>query len=112
MGHDKVAEVLVRAGADVNAVYRVKIRFPVCTLRCTGQSVDDVSIIVGNVAFIAHSSSTSVTCACELQDGHTLLHFAVTSGKDKLAGVLVRAGADVNATDKVRARFFWQRPGG
>jgi ankyrin repeat protein len=37
-----------------------------------------------------------------LQDGDTPLNNAARNGHDKVAEVLVRAGADVNAADKVR----------
>jgi ankyrin repeat protein len=92
-GNDKVVEVLVRAGADVNAADKVRHFLILVSPRCTALRL---------WILCRQRHSQSIALPLWLQYGQTPLHNAAFKGHDKVVEVLVRSGADVNAADKVR----------
>jgi hypothetical protein len=93
-GSDTIMEILVEAGANVNAVDKVGVMFPACVC------------VPRRLCILIHGTHT-VLCnlLMRLQDGVTLVHLAVDKGHSKIVEIMVKAGADVNVADKVGVMF-------
>jgi len=89
-GHNELVATLVEAGADVTAEDKVR-RFALCA------SVRRIT----TVDCEQQHSRLTLPLLSWLQDGWTLLRWAVENGHDKSVETLVKAGANVNAVSKV-----------
>ncbi|XP_029176002.1 ankyrin repeat domain-containing protein 27-like isoform X2 [Nylanderia fulva] len=86
-GRDEMVQLLLDAGANVNAMTKSEGRTPL-HLACLNDRVDAAKLLLN-----------CGTCDLDVKDhnGDTSLHLATVAGNVKLVGLLVRYGANTNA---------------
>lgn len=84
----EMAEVLIYAGANLEAVTRIGAHRPL-----------HVASRAGNTAVVKRLLEAGADATATTSTGVTALHFAAAAGTPEIVTALVDAGADVNATD-------------
>jgi ankyrin repeat protein len=91
-GQSEAAEILIDAGAEVNAVnYGGMTALMFSMLRTS--NIETVRLLIKAKADVNASFTRSTS------DGMTSLMLAAGSGQEETVGILIEAGADVNAHD-------------